>query len=79
MLGLERQRVGEVAVEIGDALTGDPVQEIERDVVESGITEKVHRSPDIVGPGPSLEDLEQVGLEALGAERDPAHPAVHEE
>ena len=38
MLRLERERVVEVGVEIGGALAGDPVDEIERNVVKTGIT-----------------------------------------
>ena len=38
VLRLERERLGEVALEVGGALAGDAVDEIERDVVKSGIT-----------------------------------------
>ena len=50
VLRLERERLGEVALEVGGALAGDPVEEIEADVVESGITKSVHGAPDVVGP-----------------------------
>ena len=76
MLGLEREGLGEVAVEVGGALAGDPVQEIERDVVESGITKSVHRASDVVRRGVPLEHGEQVRLEALRAQRDPVDAAL---
>ena len=43
VLGLERERLGEVALEVGGALARDAVDEIERDVVESGITQDGER------------------------------------
>ena len=73
MLRLERERFGQVGVEVGGALAGDPVDEIERDVVESGITETRDRAPDVVGRRLPLEHVEQVRLEALCAERDARH------
>ena len=48
VLGLERQGVREVRIEVGGALAGDPVDEIERNVVETGITESLHCPPDVV-------------------------------
>ena len=50
MLGLERQGLGEVALELGGALARDAVDEIERDVVEPGITKSVDGTPDVVRP-----------------------------
>ena len=41
MLRPERQRLVDVGGQIGGALAGDPVDEIERDVVKVGITESV--------------------------------------
>ncbi len=73
MLGLERQSVGEVGVEIGGALAGDPVQEIERDVAASGIAKSVHGPSDVVGRGAALEYGEQLRAEALCPERHAAH------
>ena len=70
MLGLERERLREVVLQLGGGLARDAVEEIERDVVESGITKSVHGAPDVVGAGPALEHLEQMWLEALGPERD---------
>ena len=57
MLGLERQGLGEVALEIGGALAGNPVDEVERNVVESGITENIHSVSDIVWFGNAVENL----------------------
>ena len=79
MLGLERERLGEIGVEVGGALAGDAVDEIERDVVESGITKSVHGAPDVVRRGAALEHGEQVRLEALRAERDAVHPRSQEQ
>ena len=79
MLRRERDRLGEVALEVGGALARDAVDEIERDVVKSGIAKKVHRLPDDIGSRASLENVEQVRLEALRAERDPVHAAVPKE
>ena len=76
MLRLERERLAQVGVEVGGALAGDPVDEVERDVVEAGITEERERAPDVVGPRAPLEHLEQPRLEALRAERDARHAAV---
>ena len=75
MLGLEPQRLGEVAFEVGGALAGDAVDEIERDVVESGITESVHGASDVIRRRATLEHREEPRLEALRAERDAVHTA----
>jgi hypothetical protein len=72
----ERERLAQVGVEVGGALAGDPVDEIERYVVNSGITKIVDRAPDVVGPRLPLEHLEQPRPEALCPQRDPVHPAV---
>jgi len=58
VLGLEREGVREVRLEVGGALARYAVHEIERDVVETGITQSVHRTPDVVRPGNALEHLE---------------------
>ena len=70
VLGLEGEGVREIRVEVGGALARDPVDEIERDVVKSGITKSVNRAPDVVGCRTPFEHLEQRGPEGLGAERD---------
>ena len=49
VLGLERERLGEVRVEVGPGLARDAVDEVERDVVESGVTERANGPPDVVG------------------------------
>src|SRR5207244_2057132 len=69
VLGLERQRLGEIGDEIGGALARDPVDEIEGDVVKSGTTEIVDRAPDVDRRRTPLEDAQQVRLEALSADR----------
>ena len=73
VLRLERERVAEVGLEVGGALAGDPVDEIERDVVKSGITEMMHGAPDVVRAGNTLEHLQQLRPEGLGAERNARH------
>jgi hypothetical protein len=70
VLGLERERLGEVGVELGGALAGNPVEQVERDVVKSGITENVHRTADVVRPRAPLKHLQQPRLERLSAKRD---------
>src|SRR5438128_12160784 len=70
VLGLEGKGLGEVALEMGGALSRNPVDEIERDVVKTGITQTVHGPPDVLRIGPAFEDGEQMRLEALCAERD---------
>ncbi len=79
VLGLEGERVGEIGAEFGGALAGDPVHEIEGDVVQSGITEKVHRAPDVIGLRPSLQHLQKMRLEALSTERNSIHAALDEQ
>ena len=58
VLRRERERVVQVGLEIGGALAGDPVDEVERDVVESGITKMMHRASDVVRTGNTFEDVE---------------------
>ena len=60
MLRLECEGVREVRLEIGGALARNAVDEIERDVVEPGITESMNRPSDVVGTGNALEHPEQV-------------------
>src|SRR5207253_4339056 len=61
VLRLEREGVVEVGGEIGGALAGDPVDEIEGDVVKSGITEMMHGTPDVVRTGNALEHPQELG------------------
>ena len=74
MLWLERERLGNVGIEIGGLLPRDSVEEVERDVVKSGITEMIERGPDVVRSGNALEHFEQTRLEALRPERDTVDP-----
>ncbi len=60
VLRLEREGLGEVAFEVGGALAGNPVDEIERNVVESGITENVDGAADVVRSGNTLEHVQKV-------------------
>src|SRR5207247_8179794 len=68
MFGLQRQRVAQVSVEIGGALAGDPVDEIQRDVVNAGTTETVEGASDGIRSGPPVEHLEQPRPKALRPE-----------
>ena len=79
MLRLECECFGQVAGEVGGALAGDAVDEIERDVVESGITESVHGTSDVVGRGLAVEHPEQARLEGLRTDRDAGDAASAEE
>ena len=74
VLRLERDRLGEVSLEIGDALAGNAVDQVEGDVVEACAAERPDRAADVVGARLPLERLEQVRLEALRAERDAIDP-----
>src|SRR6185369_12912001 len=78
VLRIEGERLGEIALEVGGALAGDAVDEIERDVFKSGITKSVHGTADDFGRGRPLERREQVRREALGAQRDPVDAAREE-
>ena len=69
MLRLERERLAEVGLEVGGALAGNPVDEVERDVVKSGITKNIDRAADVVGPCAALQHLQQPRLERLRAQR----------
>ena len=73
MLRLEREGVTEIGCEIGGALAGNPVDEIERDVVKSGITKMMHGASDVVRSGNALEHAQELRLERLRAERDAGH------
>ena len=73
VLGPELESVGEVGIEIGGGLARNPVDEVERDVVKSGITKMVEGTPDGVRLDNTVEDLQQVRPEALHAQRDSIH------
>ena len=70
VLGLEREGLGEVAFEVGGALAGDPVDEVERDVVESGIAQDVERHAGRRrGRATRSSTSSRCGVEALRADR----------
>ena len=73
MLGCERQRLREIELEVGGALAGNAVEEVERDVVEPSVAKKADGSPDVVGARPPLEHGQEMRLEALRPERHAAH------
>ena len=79
MLGLERDRLREVALEVGHALAGNAVDQVERDVVEAGFPQRRHGGADVLRARAPLERLEQVRLEALRAERDAVDPVLAEQ
>src|SRR6476659_6404089 len=55
VLGRQRQSLRKIMVEIGGLLARDPVDEIERNVVERGITKSMERAPDVLRTGHALE------------------------
>ena len=63
MLGLESEGVREIRLQVGGALARDPVEQIERDVVETGITKSVHRASDDIRCCPPLEHPKELGPE----------------
>ena len=79
VLRLECDRLGEVALEVVDALAGNPVDQVERDVVEAGLPQRPHRDAHVLRARAPLERLEQVRLEALRAERDAVDPVLAEQ
>jgi len=68
-LGLECQGLGEVACEVGGGLARDAVDEVERDVVNSGIANKLHGAPDVVGRCAAFQHVQKVHVERLRANR----------
>src|SRR6266498_984056 len=66
----------EIALQVGGALTGNSVDEIQRDVVKTGITQMVKGATVVVGTGAPLEHGKQPGIEALRPERDSRHAAL---
>ena len=57
----ELEGVGQVGIEIGGGLARDPVDEVERDVVKSGITKMVEGTPDGVRLDNTVEDIQEMG------------------
>src|SRR3989475_13164232 len=76
VLRRERERLREITFQVGGALAGNPIENIERNVVKSDITKSMHRASDVIRSGPPLEHVEQLRLEALRSERDARHSHV---
>ena len=74
VLGSKLERLRYVGVEVGGLLPRDPVDEIHRNVVKTGITEMVEGQSDVVRAGNTVEDAEQLGPERLRAEGDAVDP-----
>jgi hypothetical protein len=79
VLRLEGDGVCEVRLEIGGALARNAVDEIERDVVETGITKSVHCPPDVVRTGNAFQRLQEVRPERLRADGDTGDAVPPEE
>ena len=56
--------------EVGGLLARDAVDEIEGDVVNTGITNNVHGAPDVVGLCAAIQHVQKVHVERLCANRD---------
>ena len=69
VLRFERKRLGEIVLEVGDALAGNAVDQVERNVVESGFTQHVDGAPDVVRAGSAFEHVEQSSVKGLSTER----------
>jgi hypothetical protein len=67
MLRVELERLTEIRLQVGGALARNAIDEIERDVVKTGITKMVESTPDGVRMDNTFEHLEQVRLETLNA------------
>src|SRR5262249_4741661 len=76
MLGPKRERLRYVGVESGGLLPRDPVDEIQGDVVKTGIAEMGERAPDVVRSGNAIEDAEQLRWERRPAEGDSVDTAT---
>ena len=70
MLRPERDRRGEVGLEVGDGLAGNAVDEVEREVVEAGVAQVRERAANVVRLRAALERVQQMRLERLRTERD---------
>ena len=79
MLRLERERLVEVGVEIGGALAGDAVDQIERDVVKAGSAESVTARRDVVRARPTLEHVEQAAAGSSARRARRGHTALAQE
>ncbi len=79
VLGLERERGLEVTRQVVVRLAGNPVDQVEREVVEAGFAERRDGGAHLRGARAALEHLEQVRLEALRPERDAVDAVLAEE
>ncbi len=70
VVGLERERLVDVAVERGTRLARDPEEHVEVQVGDARPTERGDGSADGLRRGAALEHRELARAEALGAERD---------
>src|SRR5579859_3860935 len=59
VLRLQGERLVQVALQVGGALAGNPIDEIERYVVNFGITKSVHGTPDVGGRRAALEHRQE--------------------
>jgi hypothetical protein len=69
VLRAEGEGLVQVAFEVGGALAGNPVEQVEREVVETTIAKMVERSADVVGPRVPLQYAQETGVERLRAYR----------
>ena len=71
MLGPKRKRLLYVGFELGGSLPRDPVDEIQGNVVKSGIAKMVKGAPDVVRSGNAVEHPQELRLKGLCTEGDP--------
>ena len=76
MVGLQRQRILEVAGQVRLALPRNPKDQVEVEVIHPSLPQNPHRDPHLVGGRPPLEGLQQAGTEALGAQRHTVHATL---
>ena len=76
MLGRAGDDLGEVALEVGQALLGRAEDEVQRDRVEAGGASGRERAPGLVAAVGAAQALERAVVEALHAERHAAHARV---
>ena len=70
VLGLERERLVEVPLEIRLRLAGDAVDQVEREIVEPGLTQHLERAANVGRLGGAAERAQEPRVERLRAERD---------